>query len=159
MSDFNTVRDLPNNQDAYFNWRNGWIFGLPDSDHPQSEECGAMPFRYGKPQNTVNAQKCLRGEDWAFLNSFCTMYKNLPSSTIWPRNDPAVPQLVQSPARLEIQRMYDYLKHFEQILKKTLASSVRRKQTYTRNLRHKYMNQWLFNQAHHWQRNHFQCNR
>ena len=115
MSDFNTVRDLPNNQDAYFNWRNGWIFGLPDSDHPQSEECGAMPFRYGKPQNTVNAQKCLRGEDWAFLNSFCTMYKNLPSSTIWPRNDPAVPQLVQSPARLEIQRMYDYLKHFEQM--------------------------------------------
>lgn len=115
MSDFNIIRNLPNNYDAYDNWISGWIFGVPTDEDPLIKECGAMPFRYGKPQNSVNAQKCLRGEDWAFLNSFCSHYKNLPSSTLWPRQDPSVPQLVRSPMRLEIQRMYDYLKGFEQV--------------------------------------------
>lgn len=114
MSDFDTARDLPNNYDAYSNWINGWIFGLPDDDHPQSDECGAMPFRYGKPQNSVNAQKCLRGEDWAFLNSFCNSYQNMPSPLCWSRSNYSVPQLNSTPYKLEVERMYDYLSSFEQ---------------------------------------------
>lgn len=47
MSDFNTVRDLPDNYDAYEAWYNPWLFGLPDGTSVGASMCGAMPFRYG----------------------------------------------------------------------------------------------------------------
>lgn len=89
MSDFTRPRDLPTSSSEYSSWRNGWIFGLPTGGDLSSAECGAMPFRYSsKFQNTVNAQKCLRGEDWAFLNTVTIETRNLASVMLWPYYNP-----------------------------------------------------------------------
>lgn len=108
MSDFDTTRDLPNNPDAYDNWYSDWIFGLPDGTLT-SDECGAMPFRYGKGLNTVNAERCLRGEDWAFLQSVANQTCLLPSIALWPNYNPSVFGMSKTISRTYVQGMYNFL--------------------------------------------------
>ncbi len=53
-----------------------WIFGLPAGGQISSAECGAYPFRKG---TGTASPKCIRGEDWAYLASWCQDRQGLVS--------------------------------------------------------------------------------
>lgn len=115
MSDFNTPRNVPNSFDAYDSWSPNWIFGLPQSGDISSAECGAMPFRLssdlsacGNDISGVNLQRCLRAEDWAFLQTYCNSERSLPSYEFWNFN-PQAPYTADRPMIQQPIRMYNWL--------------------------------------------------
>ena len=58
-----------------------WIFGLPNDGQVSSATCGALPFRNG---TGVRAKKCLRGEDWEFMQNWCLDRSALPGMGVFP---------------------------------------------------------------------------
>lgn len=109
MGAFDEINNLPISSAAYNSWANGWVFGADSS----GETCGAMPFRRGTGKYS---ERCLRGEDWAYLCSLCSYYRGIPSASVWSGIASAIPSTPTFPTSLlrrSQSEMYDWLKAVE----------------------------------------------
>lgn len=90
---WNAVSNLPvgwTGWMSYKQWYQGfgsmpaWKYGLVGAT---AAHCGALPFRW--ENDGLNAGKCLRGEDWAFIYSVQASSVDLPDPYIWNFNRPS----------------------------------------------------------------------
>ena len=102
MGAFDQINNLPVSSAAYYDWINGWVFGA-DSN---ANSCGAMPFRHG---TGIYSDRCLRGEDWAFLQNVCLFFGDLPSGQVFGLSAATFPQLTTSVEGSHARSMYDFL--------------------------------------------------
>lgn len=70
-------------------WKDNWVFGLPEEGEVSSDSCGAMPFRDAGGAG-LKAKKCLRGEDWAWIDTWCYMRYALPSYNVFGNPTPLI---------------------------------------------------------------------
>lgn len=114
---WNAVSNLPvgwTGWMSYSDWFTGfgtwdaWKYGLVGETQAH---CGAMPFRTAN--DGLNAKKCLRGEDWAFIMSVQKYCNNIPDPFVWNFPHPATGTLYTKLARANVENAYNWLKTWE----------------------------------------------
>lgn len=108
---WNAVSNLPvgwSGWTSYVDWLPAWRYGLVGESNPH---CGAMPFRYAI-DGGINAKKCLRGEDWAFLKSVQTACA-YPEPYVWNFVRPSATTLHATLDKSNLQQSWDWLKAYE----------------------------------------------